>query len=332
MVPTREALGDSLTPASDPDGTLLEGIARLRWTTAGPSEYRGLAHGSELSVVPVIASTGFIEQFGGEDGKVLEIAVDGNPIKVSVRDTVEFFPTLAMNGEPFLIADLDAIHESLNVVRSRGDRQPTEFWIATERGSELLDSEEGILNSVTPGDPAIPDIQRELSSIRVRSGSKTVDRTVVLSDVAFDPLVSAGWRALLGIAFFTVLVVSAVGFLVHARVSFDGRRTELALLRTIGLSMKQLLSLVVLEQMVVIGTAIALGIFMGARMGATIMPYLASSGENAVVVPPMAVQIDWSGFAITFGLLGVVFLAVIGLILISVYRMSIHAVMRMGEG
>ena len=332
MVPTREALGDSLTPASDPDGTLLEGIARLRWTMAGPSEYRGLAHGSELSVVPVIASTGFIEQFGGEDGKVLEIAVDGNPIKVSVRDTVEFFPTLAMNGEPFLIADLDAIHEILNVVRSRGDRQPTEFWIATERGSELLDSEEGILNSVTPGDPAIPDIQRELSSKRARSGSKTVDRTVVLSDVAFDPLVSAGWRALLGIAFFTVLVVSAVGFLVHARVSFDGRRTELALLRTIGLSMKQLLSLVVLEQMVVIGTAIALGIFMGARMGATIMPYLASSGENAVVVPPMAVQIDWSGFAITFGLLGVVFLAVIGLILISVYRMSIHAVMRMGEG
>jgi putative ABC transport system permease protein len=149
--------------------------------------------------------------------------------------------------------------------------------------------------------------------------------------VAFDPLVSAGWRALLGIAFFTVLVVSAVGFLVHAKVSFDGRRAELALLRTIGLSMKQMLFLVVLEQVMVIGTAITLGIFMGARMGSTIMPYLASSGENAVVVPPMAVQIDWFGFGITFGLLGVVFLVVIGLILISVYRMSIHRIMRMGE-
>jgi len=45
----------------------------------------------------------------------------------------------------------------------------------------------------------------------------------------------------------------------------------------------------------------------------------------------MAVQIDWFGFGITFGLLGVVFLAVIGVILISVYRMSIHRIMRMGE-
>ena len=80
------------------------------------------------------------------------------------------------------------------------------------------------------------------------------------------------------------------------------------------------------------GVAVALGIFMGTRMGTTIMPYLANSGKNAVVVPPMIVQIDWTGFGITFGLLGVVFLIVIGLILASVYRMSIHTIMRMGEG
>jgi putative ABC transport system permease protein len=114
-------------------------------------------------------------------------------------------------------------------------------------------------------------------------------------------------------------------------VSFDGRRAELALLRTIGLSMKQLLFLVVLEQVMVIGVAVALGIFMGSRMGTSIMPYLANSGENATVVPPMAIQIDWFGFGITFGLLGIVFAGVIGVILISVYRMSIHRIMRMGE-
>jgi len=332
MTPTREALGDSLRPASDPDGTPLDGIARLRWTTASGGEYRGLAHGAELAVVPVIASVGFIEQFGGGDGKELEVAIEGNQIKVSVKDTIEFFPTLAQEGEPFLIADIDALHERLNVVRSRGDRQPREVWISTDRGAELLASDGGILDSVTPGDPASLAIEGTLRALRARPGSKIVDRTVVLSEVAFDPLVSAGWRALLGIAFFTVLVVSAVGFLVHARVSFDGRRNELALLRTIGLSMKQLLFLVVLEQVLVIGVAVALGVAMGARMGTTIMPYLANSGKTAVVVPPMAIQIDWGGFGITFGLLGVVFLAVIGLILISVYRMSIHAVMRMGEG
>ena len=96
--------------------------------------------------------------------------------------------------------------------------------------------------------------------------------------------------------------------------------------------MKQLLFLVVLEQLIVIGIAVALGIFMGMRMGTTIMPYLASSGANAMVVPPMAIEIDWFGFGVTFGLLGLVFIVVVSVILISVYRMSIHRIMRMGEG
>jgi ABC-type lipoprotein release transport system permease subunit len=331
MAPTREALGDNLGPASLPDGTPLDGVARLRWTSSAPREYRGLAHGSELEVAPVLASTNFVEKYGGEDGKVLQISLDGTPVSISVRDVVEYFPTLALDEQPFLIADFEAIHERLNITRTIGNIQPTEYWISTTQGSELLLAEEGILESVVAGDRAIPDINNKLSSLRIRPGMNVIDRSQELAGVAFDPLVSAGWRALLGIAFFTVLIVSAVGFLVHAKVSFDGRRAELALLRTIGLSMKQMLFLVVLEQVMVIGVAVALGIVMGARMGSTIMPYLASSGENAVVVPPMAVQIDWFGFGITFGLLGVVFLVVIGLILISVYRMSIHRIMRMGE-
>jgi len=331
MTPTREALGDNLSPASNPDGTEQKGIARLRWTTSGPREYRGLAHGSELGIVPVIASSQFIEQFGGNDGEIINASVDGFPIKVSVRDVVEYFPTMAINNEPFLIADFNALHERLNVVRILGDRQPKEFWIATTQGSELIDSED-ILETVSPGDPAVSDIQQKLASVRVRVGSTISDRTVYLSEVAFDPLVAAGWKALLGIAFLTVLIVSAIGFLVHAKISFNERRNELALLRTIGLSMKQLLLLVVLEQVIVIGIAVAIGIFMGVRMGTTIMPYLASSASNSIVIPPMAIEIDWFGFGITFSLLGLVFFIVISVILISVYRMSIHKVMRMGDG
>ena len=331
MAPTREALGDSLAPASTFDGTQIDGVARLRWTSALPYEYRGLVHGSELEVVPAIASTSFIEQFGQEDGEIFQISLGGVPVNISIRDIVEYFPTLSLDEETFLITDYEAVHERLNITRTVGNVQPTEFWVSTVQGSELLIAEEGILESVVAGDRAITGIKQELSRLRIRPGSNTIDRSLELASVTFDPLVSAGWRALLGIAFFTVLVVSAIGFLVHAKVSFDSRRAELALLRTIGLSMKQMLFLVVLEQVMVIGAAVVLGIFMGAQMGSTIMPYLASSGENAVVVPPMAVQIDWFGFGITFGLLGVVFLVVIGLILVSVYRMSIHRIMRMGE-
>jgi putative ABC transport system permease protein len=180
-------------------------------------------------------------------------------------------------------------------------------------------------------DPAVASIRMALLPARLTIGP-IEDRSNVLGSIRIDPLITAGWKVLLGIAFFTVLVVSAAGFLVHARVTFSARRQEFALLRTIGLSMRQLMSLVVLEQILVIGVAIGIGIFMGTRLGDTIMPYLANSGEQVSVVPPMRLAIDWAGFAATIGLLTLVFLAVIVVILLAVYKMSIHRVMRMGEG
>ena len=95
--------------------------------------------------------------------------------------------------------------------------------------------------------------------------------------------------------------------------------------------MRQLLMLILLEQLIVIGVAVAIGIFMGTRLGDTIIPYLARSGQDANVVPPMTLEIFWTGFATTFGLLAIVFAVVIAISLISVYRMAIHRVMRIGD-
>ena len=68
--------------------------------------------------------------------------------------------------------------------------------------------------------------------------------------------------------------------------------------------MRQLLSLVVLEQVLVLGVAIGIGIFMGTRLGSTMLPFLSNSGEGVRVVPPILVEVDWPAFGITFALLG----------------------------
>ena len=331
LEPSANSLGDTFGVASDDDGDPLPGIARFRWTSTGVRELRGIAVGRDEPVVPVLASSTFMDQFGLSIGDPVLIGVGFARVRTEVRGTIDLFPTLKPDEVPFLVADLDAIHESLNLVQLNSDRQPNEVWMRTEAGDLANAERDGFIYQVYGEDPSAALVTERTDRISLRTGP-LIDRSFELSQVAVDPLVSAGWQALLGISFLTVLVVSAVGFLVHVRVSFNNRRGELALLRTMGLSMPQLLVLVILEQVIVIGVAVGIGLFMGTRLGDTIIPFLANSGEARVLVPPMVLEIDWAGFGITFGLLGTVFAAVIIVVLVSVYRMSIHRVMRMGDG
>ncbi len=330
LEPSADSLGDTFGVATDVDGVPQPGVARFRWTAAGARELRGIAVGRDEPVMPVLASGTFMDEFGVSNGDPVLLGVGPARIRAEVRGQLDLFPTLKPDERPFLIADKDAVHRIMNLAQLVGERQPNEVWIRTVTGDTANANRDGFLLDVDGADPVADQVLQVSDDLNLRPG-RIIDRSDELSQVAVDPLVSAGWQALLGISFLTVLVVSAIGFLVHVRVSFNNRRGELALLRTMGLSMPQLLVLVVLEQVIVIGVAVGIGLFMGTRLGDTIIPFLANSGEDKVLVPPMVLQIDWLGFGLTFGLLGFVFTGVIIAILLSVYRMSIHRVMRMGE-
>jgi ABC-type antimicrobial peptide transport system permease subunit len=143
-----------------------------------------------------------------------------------------------------------------------------------------------------------------------------------------DPLVFAGWQTLLLISFGTVALVSIVGFLIHSRVSFKKRNLEFATLKSIGISRAQIIVLIALEQIIVIGLAVALGIVLGSRLSSTVMPYLISPESSNSLVPPMINSVEWLDFSIVFGLVGILFLVIIIFTIISVFRISINETMR----
>lgn len=324
--PSADSLGDTLTFERGGDGQPIIGIAEFRWTDTRPGEVRGLAFGREEPTIPAIISRSFADVRSAGIGDILTTDVEGVRVRFEVKRIVTSFPTLFDDEESFLVADLELLKQKLNLEQAGNDVQPDEYWIAAGLGedgepitAEQIGGQIGDRNSVSRF--TIPSI----------TTGTVIDQQARLSLVNLDPLVTTGWQALLAIAFAAVLIVSAAGYAVHARTSFMQRRSEMALLRTMGISRLQVVVFIAVEQVLVVLIAVVIGVFLGSQLGDTIFPFLAASGRVGGVAPPMVVQFNPDELAFVFGIMALVVLTVMAVVIWSASRTVIHSVMRAGD-
>lgn len=288
-----------------------QGIAVMTWNPVIVTQLAGVTVGSVNAPIPVIASSGFMDRGGYNVGERINVDIQGNSVPVRLAGVADYFPTLDPEFSTFVVADIRSTWLALNASRMRNAEQANEVWINT-------------------GETAPSDVGNEMRR-RSPTPPSLIAQDQLLRDAAVDPLISAGWRALLAIAFATVLAASAVGFLVYSQVTFASRMTEYAVVRTLGLTTRQVLGLVTFELLMVLVPAVLVGGLLGMRMGATIIPFLVTSGEGVRVVPPVVLDVDWQSVGVLVGVVGVIFVAIsIGLIS-SVRKISPARVMRMGQ-
>ena len=296
-----------------PDGAP-GGTARFIWSGGRPLVTRGIYPGPTPEPLPVLASDSFVDNTGHSVGDSSEVSVSGHRVPVRLVGTVKYFPTLDTVDENFLVSNVASLTAYANLGALSTELTPNEIWLSTADDGpdrrELIERFEG----------------DEPFAARV-----VHDRAARLDTSRVDPLVGAGWTALLFIAFGAILLLSTLGFLVHAYVSFRGRQLQFALLRTIGLSLRQLVILMGLEQALVIAVGMALGTWMGGRLAATIMPFLGHDEQGSQVLPPFAIEVDWATVAVTYSIMGLIFAAIILGVIWLIHRMSLQRILRLGE-
>ena len=290
------------------------GAATFIWTQGSALTSRGIYHGPPLEPIPVLASESFLDDTGRALGDELEVSVAGHRVPVLLVDTISYFPTLDTINRAFLVSDFATLASYTNLVAQASELKPNEIWLSTAvSGAER------------------EELVARLSELGPFSSRSVHDRTKTLETSQVDPLVAAGWRALLFIAFSAVLVLSCLGFLVHNYVSFRTREAHFALMRTIGFSMRQLIMLVWVEQFLIIAAGMALGTWMGGRLGAIIMPFLGHDDQGSQVLPPFVTEVSWGALAITYAAMAVVFALIIMGVIWFIHRISLQRVLRLGD-
>ncbi|MCH9009331.1 MAG: hypothetical protein IIC21_01735 [Chloroflexi bacterium] len=290
------------------------GTGLFIWSEGSPLTGRGIYHGPPVSPLPVIASTSFLADTGHDINDEFEVSVSGHRVPIRIVDSIEFFPTLDTINKTFLLSDLTSVLKYTNLDSTSSELKPNQVWLSTNS----IDGERDLLISALENDE--PFLHRIVHD---------TEKELALSQV--DPLVQAGWRALLFMAFGAVLILSCLGFLVHAYVSFREREMQFGLMRTIGFSMRQLITLVWVEQALVITAGMALGAEMGRRLGAIIMPFLSHNDRGGQVLPPFVLEINWATLGITYGVMIFVFTAIILGMIWFIRRISLQKILRLGE-
>ena len=290
------------------------GAVRYAWTRdLGIDAARGIQLRADDDPLRVVASQSFLDEAGIARGDDLLLFVSNGFIPIRVEGTFDLFPTWnPTGGQPLIVGNLERFTYMVNRnPGASGERAPNEAWILpTLDGRDALRAlaASGDLGSVTYID---------VEDLRARQEN--------------DPLISAGWEGILLLAFLAVLLLSALGFLVSSLLTAQTRAQEFAILRTMGFSLRQIIGVISFEQLFVIALAMGIGTIVGLRMGVLMLEFQGITERGEAVVPPFRLVTNWGTIGAAYGMLGIVFLATIGVIVMFYARLAVHRVLRQGE-
>ncbi len=270
---------------------------------------RGFYRSPTGGPVPVIASSTFAERTGTRAGSSLIVNILGRLIPVRIMGTVDYFPTLYPEGNGFLIADLDNLLRHLNILSPVRRINPNELLLNHVPGTE--DEVNAIAHSLAPRSEFVHS------------------RSDLLEEIRLDPLITAGWRAMILIAIAVIIFAAALGYTTYL-LSFSGQsRTEMGFLQALGFRQRQMTWLLISEHLVVAAIGLAIGTAAGFFMSDIMVSAVAVTENGFPVVPPYILTTDWTFMGVVYVALILIFVGALLWLSRSAARVNLHEMTRM---
>jgi putative ABC transport system permease protein len=133
------------------------------------------------------------------------------------------------------------------------------------------------------------------------------------------------------LGFIISIFISFFGFLLYWILSLSGRTLQFGILRAMGISFKQLIGLLFLEQLLTSGAAILMGVFIGNLTNKLFVPLFQLSFNVATQVPPFHVIFDPRDYIRLYIIL--ILMLLLGLVTLGwmLSKIKIHQAVKLGE-
>lgn len=277
------------------------------------NEYLNLIAGEPRAV---LVSRSMADQYDLKPGDPIQVGwqfVDYRPF--IVYGIIDYFPTFNPNPQrstrsttpemPHLIVG------HLWVIQSAMALEPYQVWIKLKDGA----------------DRATLYDEMQQKGIKV---AQIVDTEQDLVKMKNDPLM-LGINGTMSLGFLMALIISFSGFLLYWVLSMRKRILQIGVFRALGLTVKQLISMLAAEQLLTSGAAIGLGAMSGFAATYLFVPFFQLSFDVSALVPPFRITIATQDVNLLFVFVTITVL--IGLTVLSTIlsKVKIHQALKLGE-
>jgi putative ABC transport system permease protein len=284
---------------------------------------RGASAGTQQQPVWALVSAAFAQQYNLKRGDsfTLTLTETTGTLSLVVGDIVQDFPTLypaRLTGSFVVVnlSDFDARLESSAGGVGVANDGPNEFWLRT---SGDANQEQALLRAV----PTPPENSITVLTLRHE-----------LEQDTGNPL-GAGMRGLLLVGAITAALLAILGTLAQAAVATKQRARQFAVLRTLGMSGRQLARLLLGEQSAILGFGILGGVALGLVMLTATLPFLEFSDSaidpTTLGVPPYQLAFDPLTLLAFFAALALAFILLLLLTARYASALGLGGALRLGE-
>ena len=272
-----------------------EGAAVFSFGKETDRGIRGFYHSPSGGPLPVVASASFLETSATGLGDELVVTIEGRLVPVVIQGVVDYFPTLDPRRGGFLLAELDSLTRMLNIAATNSPVGPSELFLSQAPGTNV-DVRDFVLRAA-------------------RSPNNVLDREFMLAAIRLDPLITAGWRAMVLLCLGIIGVTAGLGYATYL-ISFAGRsRSEMGFLQAFGFTKRQILGLLSLEHLVIVVVGLSLGTWAGLQMSSSMVSSVTVTERGDGVVPPFILTTDWL-------FMSAVYLMLVGIFCFALYRLT----------
>jgi len=295
-----------------------DAFGRTAWLKDGllPYHFYDYLNVMAPDVHAVLLSKTAADYYGAKLGDVMDVGWEGiQPTRFIVYGIIDYFPTFNPNpsaakessnaSNPMLIVGhLDTIQNELGL-------EPYDVWLKLVDGTD---------RSAMLQEMADKGIQLERFQDTIGS----------IAESRMDPFRMA-INGVMSLGFIVSLIISFIGFMLFWLLSLQGRMLQLGIYRAMGISFRQLLGMLMIEQLLTTGAGFLIGIATGLAAGRIFVPLFQLSFDPGRIVPPFEVISDSEDIVRLAVVTAFMLAAALTILAWLLKRMNIYQAVKLGE-